>query len=372
MEAHPATRPDGQALDGTVIGQLPARARERLLDVSRTIRVAAGEAIFRSPEPHLGIVLVGTARSYLVAPGGRQLTVRYVRPGSLIGTWADARQGELMIATRAVTNATVLEFDVETVAALIRTDSEVATVFVEYLGQRLQATYETLAANAFGTIRQRIARHLLELTEEDPEDRRLFAAITQQQLADGIGTAREVVARALGQLRAEGLIRTQQREIEVLNATGLASVVGRWPTALRHGRTDGLLGAERFLDASPNPIIAVDVAGRISYSNPSTETTFGWTRPELAGQLLTVLIPERLGARHHGHLAAFFDRPHARPMGIGLELHGRRKDGSEFPVEISLAPVESPDGQLVFATIVDVSGRSDSAARSLPEGLTRR
>lgn len=342
---------------GSFIDRLPSATRSRLLDVSKTVRVPAGGAVFGTSEPHLGLVLEGTARSYLSAAAGRQLTVRYVRRGTMIGTWAPIDHGELVIANEAVTNCTILEFDAETVAGLIRSDAETASIFVEYLSQRLQATYETLAANAFGTTRHRLARHLLELTEEDPDDHRLFAAITQQQLADGIGTAREVVARALGQLRADGLIRTRPREIEVLNAGGLASIVGHWPTAVRHNRGDRLDGAERFLDASPNAIIAVNAHGRISYSNPSTVETFGWSRDELHGQPLLLLIPERVGSNHDGHLSLYFDRPYVRPMGIGLELQGRRKDGSEFPVEISLAPVDSPDGQLVFATIVDISLR---------------
>ena len=94
------------------------------------------------------------------------------------------------------------------------------------------------------------------------------------------------------------------------------------------------------LDDSPNPIVAVDEAARINYINPQTERTFGYTRDELIGQPIELLLPERVAAQHVTHRTEFLLHPVARPMGIGLDLSGRRKDGTEFPVEISLAPIE--------------------------------
>jgi PAS domain S-box-containing protein len=111
------------------------------------------------------------------------------------------------------------------------------------------------------------------------------------------------------------------------------------------------------LEASPNAIVAIDVTGRIRYVNPQTTATFGFSRDELLGQLVEILLPERVSTRHEGHRSAFMDRPTARPMGIGLDLAGRRADGSEFPVEISLSPVQTSDGPMVFATVVDITSR---------------
>jgi PAS domain S-box-containing protein len=124
------------------------------------------------------------------------------------------------------------------------------------------------------------------------------------------------------------------------------------------------------LEASPNPILAVDPTGTIKYANPQAETTFGYTRAELVGQPIEVLIPSRLTDRHVGHRNGFLGQPHARPLGIGLDLAGRRKDGSEFPVEISLSPVETDTGLEVFATVVDITARKD-AERGRAEGERR-
>ena len=111
------------------------------------------------------------------------------------------------------------------------------------------------------------------------------------------------------------------------------------------------------LEASPNAVIAIDAQGRVAYANPQVEATFGYAVGELLGETIEILLPERLGARHVAHRTQFLGRPVARPMGIGLDLAGRRKDGTEFPVEISLSPVETADGLQVFATVVDIAAR---------------
>ncbi|TAK02650.1 MAG: response regulator [Chloroflexota bacterium] len=113
----------------------------------------------------------------------------------------------------------------------------------------------------------------------------------------------------------------------------------------------------RVLDSSPNSIIGVDRGGLITFANPQVAASFGYALEELVGQSVGVLVPDRIGS-HAAHVATFLDSPIARPLGIGLELAARRRDGSEFPVEISLAPVASPDGgSMTFATIVDISAR---------------
>jgi two-component system cell cycle sensor histidine kinase/response regulator CckA len=118
-------------------------------------------------------------------------------------------------------------------------------------------------------------------------------------------------------------------------------------------------GVDRLavLDGSPNAIVAVDEDGRIAYANLRVAPTFGWTADELIGRPVELLPPERVTERHAGDRSGFFAHPAARPMGIGLDLAGKRKDGSEFPVEISLSPVRGNDGVLVFATVVDITTR---------------
>ena len=121
-----------------------------------------------------------------------------------------------------------------------------------------------------------------------------------------------------------------------------------------------------MLEASPNAVVAVDASGRITYANPQVEATFGYSREELIGQPVEILLPERVSARHVAHRDGFLAHPVARPMGIGLDLAGRRKDGTEFPVEISLSPVDTADGRHVFATVVDITARKAMEAPAPP------
>ncbi len=116
-------------------------------------------------------------------------------------------------------------------------------------------------------------------------------------------------------------------------------------------------GLFALLDGAPNPVLATDSAGRIAYLNAKVESTFGYPRDELLGQLVEILVPIRAAAHHAERRDGFRAHPVARPAGIGLDLAGRRKDGSEFPVEVSLAPVETPAGPHVLATVVDITAR---------------
>src|SRR5947207_3274752 len=119
------------------------------------------------------------------------------------------------------------------------------------------------------------------------------------------------------------------------------------------------------LEASPNAVVAVDSTGSIIYANPQAETTFGYPRGEMIGRPVELLIPERLGQRHLQHRDGFIRNPVARPMGIGLDLAGRRSDGTEFPVEISLSPVATESGVEVFVTVVDITARKAAESELL-------
>jgi PAS domain S-box-containing protein len=119
------------------------------------------------------------------------------------------------------------------------------------------------------------------------------------------------------------------------------------------------------LDASPNAIVGVDPLGRITYLNEQAVTAFGYPRGEILGEPVEVLMPQGAAERHVQQRTGFVAAPRARPLGIGLDLAARRKDGTEFPVEISLAPVETPDGPRVFATIVDITERKSVESQLL-------
>jgi diguanylate cyclase (GGDEF)-like protein/PAS domain S-box-containing protein len=119
------------------------------------------------------------------------------------------------------------------------------------------------------------------------------------------------------------------------------------------------LGAEPVLDASSDAVIAVDGRGRIVYANPRVAQVFGWSPDELRGELIERLVPSRLTDQHAAQRAGYRLHPTPRPMGSRLPLAARRRDGSEFPAEISLSPVRSRRGQLVIATVVDISARTN-------------
>lgn len=124
-------------------------------------------------------------------------------------------------------------------------------------------------------------------------------------------------------------------------------------------------GPFALLDSSPNAILATDLEGRIRYVNPKVESTFGYTRDELLGEPVEILVPRSAVASHARRREGFHTHPAARAAGIGMDLTGRRKDGSEFPAEISLAPVETADGPQVLATVIDITTRKVAESQLL-------
>lgn len=146
------------------------------------------------------------------------------------------------------------------------------------------------------------------------------------------------------------------------------------PVACRGGREccagalkGGSEGAEeRFrglLEAAPDAMVIVDDMGTMRLVNAQTEALFGYRREELLGQPVELLIPGRFRAHHVQHRDGYAANRQVRPMGAGLELHGLRRDGTEFPVEISLSPLETADGLLVSAAVRDVSDRRRAEER---------
>jgi PAS domain S-box-containing protein len=119
----------------------------------------------------------------------------------------------------------------------------------------------------------------------------------------------------------------------------------------------------QVVEAAPNAMVMVNKAGLIEMVNAQTEIIFGYSRDELLGRPVDLLLPERFRHQHPGHVASFFSDMSPRAMGAGRDLYGRHKDGSEFPVEVGLNPIETEDGVKVLSAITDISERKRMEAR---------
>lgn len=127
-----------------------------------------------------------------------------------------------------------------------------------------------------------------------------------------------------------------------------------------------LRSQERFrraVESAPNAMVMVSRRGRIEMLNFEAERLFGYPREELLGRFIEVLVPERFHKQHPGLRMSYLADPRSRPMGAGRDLYGLRKDGTEFPVEIGLNPIETDDGPMVLAAIVDITERKRKEER---------
>jgi protein-histidine pros-kinase len=136
-----------------------------------------------------------------------------------------------------------------------------------------------------------------------------------------------------------------------VNKTDLSSLIRLRAAHATEARFRGLL------EAAPDAMVIVGESGRIVLVNSQAEALFGYTRDELYGQQVETLVPERFRAHHPDYRATYYHQARPRPMGGGIDLCGRRKDGSEFPAEISLSPMDTEDGRLIMAAIRDISER---------------
>jgi PAS domain S-box-containing protein len=118
-----------------------------------------------------------------------------------------------------------------------------------------------------------------------------------------------------------------------------------------------------IVESSPNAIVLVNKEGKIAYVNSQTEKLFGYSKSELIGQLVEILIPQRYSSKHPNYRDDFFGTPATRSMGAGRELFAIRKDKTEFPIEIGLNPLVTVDGTLVLASIIDISERKKAEER---------
>lgn len=201
----------------------PEVLQEILRDAVRT-KIPAGSVTHREGEdaPHLELVISGIVRAFVTAPDGRTMTVRYCRPGALLGAMSLFTTAFVMPGTvQALVDAELLKMSPRVASRAAERDVRVARAFLHELSERAWAFIYEIPGSAFSTVRQRVARHLLDLaSEREPghqAGQELVVPVSQKELADAAGTVREVVVRVLRELRREGVVRTQRDGIVIID-----------------------------------------------------------------------------------------------------------------------------------------------------------
>jgi CRP/FNR family transcriptional regulator, cyclic AMP receptor protein len=222
------------AVDASHLRDLPPEVLDELLEGAVQSKVAAGSVAHRALEAdqYLQLVITGVIRVFVTAPDGRTMTIRYCRSGELLGAMSLFSDEFTEPATKqALVDTQLLTLSPPTVRALAQRDLRVARVLLIELSERARNFVNEIPGTAFATVRQRVARQLLDLASthqqgSDPNGE-LAVRITQQDLAGAVGTVREVVVRTLRQLRDAGVVRTERDRIVLLDPAQLTEEV-KW------------------------------------------------------------------------------------------------------------------------------------------------
>jgi CRP/FNR family cyclic AMP-dependent transcriptional regulator len=209
-----------EAIALSSLRSLPRDAIDRLT-VGAVLRdVGAGAPIHREGDPPFAaIVINGLIRAYVSAPNGRMMTIRYCRAGALMGTGTvfnetdPGARGNLtaLVASR------LLSLRPATLRSLAETDIRVTRALLGETSARVAEYINELQATSFASLRQRLARHLLDIAADRQAGPPLMARVSQEELADAVGTVREIVVRILRDMRNEGLVRTGRGWVELLD-----------------------------------------------------------------------------------------------------------------------------------------------------------
>ena len=215
------------ALARSFLAGLPAGLAGGLRAEGERADYPAGTTVYRAGgDPQAALVVRGLMRVYLSSPEGRQVTVRYARPGDVLGI-AVLVGGPADTGVQAVEPSSVFRISARTLIAAARRDPRVSWAIAEELNRRLYEVLEQTAVNAFGSVRQRVAAHLLDLASDQQRPHgRLVARVSQQELADAAGSVREVVARALRDLRVAGIVATAADSVVILDPARLYAESG--------------------------------------------------------------------------------------------------------------------------------------------------
>jgi CRP/FNR family transcriptional regulator len=205
----------------TFLARVPNHLVEEILASGHRIDVARGTSLVtNTKKPGLTIVVDGLVRVFLKSPEDRQITVRYARPGETLGLVHFLR-AKLEVHAQAVTDSVLWTISARRLRALAETSAPLAMAIAEDCAARVADAIEELSFATFGTVRQRVARHLLDLAAADEDDRELRADASPKILAEATGSVREVIARVLKDLEAAGITKKSAHGITILDATRL-------------------------------------------------------------------------------------------------------------------------------------------------------
>jgi CRP/FNR family cyclic AMP-dependent transcriptional regulator len=199
--------------------KLPPATIDRLLANATIVDIARGVINHTEGDVdiHARLLVTGLLRAFRLIADGRQVTVRYVCAGELMAMASVHARHPGSLAEQALTSCRVLRFDPGAIVGMTRRDLDVANMLAEQNARRVFDYIDVIAGIKFGSMRQRLVRHLLDLGAADQRGiQPIVARLSEQALADAIGCLREVVVRLLRELREEGLIRTGRDEIELL------------------------------------------------------------------------------------------------------------------------------------------------------------
>ena len=210
-----------EAIAKSMLAEFPPALRQTLIQDAVRVEVPGGTTLYyEEDEPRCGLVISGLIRVYMTSPDGRQVTVRYTHAGDLLGIAAIVG-GPAPTSVQILTDAALLMLNVQTLQRSGQTEARVGWLMAQEVTRRLYDTLEALAGNTFGSLRQQVARHLLDLAASRQQGRGLVIQVTQQELADAVGSVRPVVARILHDFRTEGMITTSSDGIIVLKPAEL-------------------------------------------------------------------------------------------------------------------------------------------------------
>jgi CRP/FNR family transcriptional regulator len=219
-------------VDSTFLSRVPRELAEGLLRGGRRIEHAAGSTVARPVDrPGLSIVMSGVVRVYLQSAEHKQVTVHYARTGTALGL-VHLFSERIHVHAQAVTPTTLWSLSSRQVLEATERNAQLGASIARECASLVAEALDSITLSSFGSVRQRVARHLLALSEPTPDDGPLCVDVTQKELADATGSVREVVARALKELTDEGMVERRGTRLFVVDAAALDAAAS-FPTASR-------------------------------------------------------------------------------------------------------------------------------------------